>query len=73
MTYAQIALNYVLENKSISHKEILRITDTNCPYGVLRDLKPLLKAKGYYLSEEKCKSSKNKPFKRYNLEVINGD
>ncbi len=38
-TYTTKALKYLKERGSITHTEIIRLTNTNCPYDVIRKLK----------------------------------
>ena len=39
MNYVEVAQIHLQEHKSITHKDILRITNGNCSYSTLRGLK----------------------------------
>lgn len=58
---------------TFTHKDILKYTDANCSYSVIRELKKLLAGIGLSLSEvtEKRINNKNqtKKYKRYFIEA----
>lgn len=37
--YSGRVLDYLLEHGQITHNEIIKLTNTNCPYGVIRNLR----------------------------------
>lgn len=73
-TYTTKALKYLKEKGAITHLEIIKLTNTNCPYDVIRKLKKKIKL----LDEWVVKNEKlilpsgkeveiHKRFKRYYL------
>ena len=66
MNYVEEAEKYLLANGSISHREILKNTDTNCSYSTLKYLK-----KRHNLEESWEENPKTKKrYKRYYLGKI---
>lgn len=62
-TYAKQVIDFVLKNKTVTHKDMANITGANCSYSVLRAVK-----KKVQLIEEWAKNpNNNKRFKRYFL------
>lgn len=60
MTYCEMVLKYLEENGCITNGDIIRITNTNCPHSVIRDLRK----KGIVLTE-KTVTRNGKTFKIY--------
>ncbi len=76
-SYAEEFFNKYIETNKITnftHRDLLKFTDTNCSYSVLRYLKAFLFSKGLQIREEKEEriNSKNeiKRYKRYYIEVL---
>lgn len=77
MAYAKEFYEDYLKPKGIfsfTHKDILKYTDANCSYSVIRELKSFLVGIGLKLqeTEEKRTNKKNqtKKYKRYWIEAI---
>lgn len=58
-TYNDIVLRYLEEYGEISHRKILEITNTNCPYGVIRNLRK----KGYNITDKTFRNESGKTYK----------
>ena len=70
MTYAQQCFEFLQENGYITHKRIQKITDCNCCYSVMRNLKKILDFKGIELHEEQKKNPRTKRnYTKYFIEV----
>lgn len=76
MTYAKEFYEDYIKPKGVftfTHKDILKYTDANCSYSVIRELKILLAGIGLTLHEttEKRTNKKNqtKTYKRYWIEA----
>ncbi len=63
-SYARVVLDWVKKHVYFTHKDIARLTNCNCPYSVLRDLKRLCK-----VSEEM--KQKTQKFKDSNGNTFN--
>jgi len=75
MTYATEFYNDYIKRynvKSFTHKDIIKETDANCPYGVLKHtLIPLLESLGYTIRVEKESRTNSKgKIKFYNRYYI---
>ena len=76
MTYATEFYNDYIKRynvKSFTHRDISQVTDTNCPYGVLKHtLLPLLESLGYTIRVEResriNSKGQTKYFNRYYIE-----
>lgn len=66
MSYADVLKLYLETNGSFTHKDISRITNGNCSYSILRDLRAKLKTKNSELIEVWEINPKTKTrYKRY--------
>lgn len=63
MNYVQIMRSYIDDYglKEFTHHDIITLTNTNCPHGVLRQLK------NYYEMEETLVENNYKRFKKYKV------
>jgi len=62
MNYVEIMKNLIENGKrEFTHHEIINITNTNCPYGVLRQLK------NYYELEYTVETRNNKKYRKYTI------
>lgn len=74
LTYAQEFFDYIKTQnlKEFTHRDILLVTNTNCSYSVLADLKKMLFKLGLILKETKEERTNNRNqkriFKKYTIE-----
>ena len=63
MNYVEIMKRMIEDygKKEFTHHEIINITKTNCPYGVLRQLKK------YYEIDYTLETKNNKKFRKYTI------
>lgn len=68
MSNTTLAYDFLKQHGFITHKDIQKLTDCNCCYSVMRNLKKLLDFKGIELKEEVRKNPKTKKY--YNFYYI---
>lgn len=73
-TYTAKALKYLKEKGEITHLEIIRLTNTNCPYDVIRKLKKKIKLLDEWVTKKEKlvlpsgkEIEKQRKFKRFYL------
>ena len=70
MTYSGILYNYLKEKGSFTHKEAAIVTQGNCSYSILRDLKTLLAKENRFLTWEwETNPHTKKRYKRYTEQI----
>ena len=66
MSYADILELYLMKKGSFTHKDIARVTNGNCSYSILRDLRAKLRTRNAELIEVwEVNPKTKKRYKRY--------